>query len=267
MRSLIPFIVVGMPRTGTTLLLGALQSHAEIRALGELMHASPDERKKPAHAIPRQEGGPLFYDGTGDPLVFLQENAFGTGGRPGVRAAGFKLHGVYARRPGDTPLPERLRDQISDLRVVHITRPDYLAALTSWETAIRTGQWVLKSGPRVEIPPFSIDPSLAVAFFDQQRRCDKMFEQVFRRNPYFHLTYDEITTDFEGTANRVFRFLGVLPAEVQPTLKKQATRPPEETISNFRELAIAIGHTRYAYLVRRRRSILPALIKSLRLYR
>jgi hypothetical protein len=260
----IPFIVVGMPRTGTTLLLGALQSHQEIRALGELMHVSPDERRKLAHAIQRRDDAPLSYDGTGDPLAFLQENAFGAQGIPGIRAAGFKLHGVYARRPGDAPLPERLRDRIPNLHVVHIARPDYLAALTSWETAMRTGQWALKAAPRVEIPPFPVDPSTAIDFFDRQRKGDDMFAKVFRRNPYFHLTYDEITGDFGGVANRIFAFLGVSATNVKPTFRKQATRSPRQAISNYDELATAIARTRYAHLVGRRLNVIRSLVGALR---
>ena len=56
-----PFAVIGMPRTGSTLLLASLGTHPAIAIRDEIFHRLRSERAG-NHAIRRAEGSTTFFD-------------------------------------------------------------------------------------------------------------------------------------------------------------------------------------------------------------
>lgn len=62
------FLICGMPRTGSTLLLASCQKHADIEAYGEIFHEVESERKG-RHAIKRPDGQTVYYKGASDDAI------------------------------------------------------------------------------------------------------------------------------------------------------------------------------------------------------
>ena len=115
-----PFVVVGMPRTGSTLLTTGIAQHPEAKCYGELFHPSDYER---AHAHALQVNGEWihFDPNREDAIEFLQNNVF-CERDAATKAVGFKLLGDYVYGPGSEKLLLRMRKELPGLQVVHITR-------------------------------------------------------------------------------------------------------------------------------------------------
>jgi hypothetical protein len=104
-----PFIIAGMPRSGSTLLLTTIQQHPAILAYSELFHAVIGERSG-THAI-RRDGAALYFDAaSADPIDFLKRWVW-TDSNAGYRAIGFKIFAEYVRAKSTDRLLERLRSK------------------------------------------------------------------------------------------------------------------------------------------------------------
>ncbi len=90
-----PFIIVGMPSTGSTFLLTTIQQHPAILAYGELSHPAIGERSR-THAI-RRDGAALVFDAeSADPIDFPKGWVW-TDSNAGYGAIGFKIFAEYVR--------------------------------------------------------------------------------------------------------------------------------------------------------------------------
>jgi LPS sulfotransferase NodH len=241
-----PFMVVGMPRTGSTLLTTGIAQHPEAKCYGELFHPSDYER---AHAHALQVNGEWihFDPNREDAIEFLQNNVF-CERNAATKAVGFKLLGDYVYGPGSEKLLLRMRKELPGLQVVHITRTNYLDVLVSREIARATSQWVIFTGSSEErktVERFSIDEAMARQFFCQMRQMDRFHEQFFGGDHYYKVSYEDLEHQYQATMNGTYRFLGLSPHTLTPRTVKQRTRPAEETVSNLRQLARTFANTAY----------------------
>ena len=242
-----PFVLVGMPRSGSTLLAAGLAEHPAVRVFGELFH--PDhEQRATVHALPADGEESVFFDPErDDAIAFLRRNVFQEREGP-LAAVGFKLFGDHVMGPGSDRLFFRLRDEIPDLRVLHIFRPNYLEMLVSLETALLTEEWVV-FGPDATpaAPPVRVrlDPELAQAFFARIETVDRFLADHFAGPAYHRVVYDDLDVSFGPTMARVFAFLGLPPRDVAPTTVKQRNATLRERIENFDEFAAALWNTRW----------------------
>src|SRR4051812_45946380 len=74
-RRVLPFIIVGMPRTGSTLVVSSLQQHPNLTVHEELFHFTEAERAM-RHAISHRNASIYFDANGGDALGFLKDYVF-----------------------------------------------------------------------------------------------------------------------------------------------------------------------------------------------
>lgn len=241
----LPFVIVGTPRTGSTLLLNGLQQHLEINAYSELMHPN-DRARAIEHAIQRHDLS-MYYSGQGDAIKFLKKQVYE---RPGesAKAVGFKLHADFKQCRGTTHLLPRLKSAVADLRVIHMVRPNYLDALVSWEVALRTNIWSrpIGSGPSERKISVRIEPAAAATAFDRQAKADELLFETFSGPLYRRVLYPDLASNFANEMSVLYEFLKVSPCIASPQIEKQITRPPHEIVENYDELAIAFSGTSFA---------------------
>lgn len=114
-----PFIIVGMPRTGSNLLFTTIHQHQAVSGYAELFHPIIGERAG-GHAI-RRGGAALYFDGTADPIDFLKRWLWTDDAAAGdYGAIGFKIFAEYLRSKSTGRLLERLRAEVPGLHVLHI---------------------------------------------------------------------------------------------------------------------------------------------------
>jgi LPS sulfotransferase NodH len=238
-----PFVIVGMPRTGSTLLLTGLSQHPEIRAYGELMHPMGSERAT-THAIRREDGLSWFRDGA-DPIRFLRDEVYNYDHPREIKTVGFKLFGDNAAEH----IFVRMKDEIPGLRVVHICRPNYLASLLSGKVAWQTKRYVRFAGDKTEEPPtprINLEPDEVARYFDGMRSVDGFLERHFGGPDYIKVNYDALASSFECEIERVYRFLGVSGFEPRPMVEKQLRESPQAILTNYSELASFFSGTAFS---------------------
>lgn len=240
-----PFVVVGMPRTGSTLLLLGLGQHPDVQVYGELFHPMKDARES-AHRIPTADGFIAFDEAKDDGLAFLKEHVF-TPRHKG--AVGFKLFGKHVQCKGAVRLLRRMREEIPGLRVIHIIRPNLLEVLVSERRAVATGKWSLPvgggNGPDMYIPPIKINPQVARAYFDDQESNNAYLRMCFAHGPYITVDYDDLSRYFADEVQKVYDFLGVKRYIAKPSLQKQIIVATRSCVSNYDELADAFRGSKY----------------------
>jgi hypothetical protein len=145
--------------------------------------------------------------------------------------------------------------QIHGLRVLNVTRRNYLRYVLSTLKAERSGVWAIK-GLQGPPPDAKIRVELDYLFY-QLRSCDaenKLIESSFAPYPnYLAAEYNDIFNTGSGALSPAFldklsNWLAVPNSYPSPSeYRKQSSLPLAQTIENFEEVAAALRGTEFAY--------------------
>jgi LPS sulfotransferase NodH len=253
------FVLLGHPRSGSTLLTVTLQSHPDIRMFGELFHAEAQNRLiayawgvecRPSQAIFPERTRGWVYTEHQEGERFLDELVFADSSEDRPHAIGFKFFYDHARSGRARSAWDYLRRH-DEVRVVHLVRENLLDCLLSTRTAEHTGVWEVEADAPVpaEAPTFTIPPAECEAYFDRitglrSRAVAELFSSERR---VLDLEYDrDILRNFDRTLGRIQEFLGVPPRPLPQRLKKQARGPARARIENYEELSRHFERTPFA---------------------
>ena len=224
-RSAVRFIVLFLGRTGSTMLIEALDSHSRITARGEAF--KNNQKKGPVRQVSRIRG----YFGS------PEQN---------MDALGFK---VKYRAIGD-------RDAVADLlrefdaRVIHLQRRNQVKHVVSSLNALRlfdtTSDWNLYSRED-RLGPFEID---AVDFAKRLEGLELARELLAAYIaeldlPTLCVAYEDLLTSRESTFGKVFDFLGVSLEPVESAALKNTPDDLRLVVENFLELRDRYRGTEY----------------------
>jgi LPS sulfotransferase NodH len=268
------FIVLGEGRTGSNLLVQALNGHPAVRCFGEVFnwtHARID------YGVEGYELRSLDDLGrrAKDPVGLLRERVWGEA-PPGARALGFKLHYGHAYAyPG---LEEALTSDTA-LRVVHLRRENLLRLLISMKRAEATGVWKEDAGApqrqrrdpralfalvrhpastlarlrnarrRKEAEAAGPPPLLRLTrdecsdFFIRHELQAQRYDEMFAAHPVLHLTYEQMLADRAAAFAEAERFLGVEVTPLKVSLRRQNAQPLRESLADYDELRRAFAGT------------------------
>jgi Sulfotransferase family len=264
-QAYVRFLIVGDARTGSTLLVDALQSSPSIICFAELFNVGVD-------FVPFGVDGYDNFDQRErelrdrDPEAFLANRIFSE--HPDhVRAVGFKLlYGQALHNPG--LMESLLADR--DLRVVHLNRRNLLRLLVSRKIALTTGVFVerkravidrarLRNIGRHPLQALGRLPRVA-SRFAKKRQVEiagkavpisaQELEQfalehairfetnaeAFRNHAVLDLDYEDILTDRDAVFARAQEFLGVEPVPLDPSLRRQNPEPLRDLVANYDDL-------------------------------
>lgn len=245
-RRVIRFIVLSTARTGSNLLALLLDSVPGVSCLGEIAKedaSALEGFKAPARRAGRPESEIELLQRR-DPKEFLHVVL----SLPGYQACGFKLF-YYHRLNDDTfwaALP-------ADLRIVHLTRDDELAALVSLRYAEQTGEWSSSNADRLnDSNDIRIPIEEAESYFREIATTRRRALHRLRGRPRMTLRYEQLASTPLAAANRTLKFLDQPPVEWVPEpIRRQSARPIAEKVSNFQELAQHFAGTPWGrYFVR-----------------
>ncbi|MEV6305552.1 Stf0 family sulfotransferase [Actinoplanes sp. NPDC051861] len=234
------YLVCATPRTGSSLLLGLLDSTG-VGGHPQSYFRSPDEE-----SWARRWGLREGYDyrefvaaarvaGTTPNGIFGAKVMWGT-------------HAELLTRLGPGDDLALLREVFGDVRFVHVFREDVLAQAVSWARAEQTGRWYL--GGRGEIsggpagdqgePVFDAERiSELIATIEEHNEGWNSFFAKNRINPV-SVRYEDLDADMTATTERVLSFLGV-EAESPLTAfhQRQADRLNSDWIQRYQAASIA----------------------------
>ena len=272
--AVLPFIVLGDARTGSNMLVDALNSHPRIVCFREVMNfvqefvdygvAGYDQQDRADFALRKD-----------DPARFLRERIFG-GHAAETAAAGFKLHyyHIWGFDPQYEGLFERVLEPLvgdNELRVVHLQRRNQLRSLVSLRLAQATGVWIegqpggqraplarsatqrlldrvrgaaSASGKRPLASPTSIaiTPEDCLSHFERLASEITRFDGLFAGHEMLTVFYEDLVAS-QRSLDDVQRFLGVPPRPLTVALRRQNPHPLPELIANFDELRAAFANS------------------------
>jgi hypothetical protein len=256
------FIIIGDARTGSSMLVQALNSSPNIVCFREVFNGRLDfvdfsvdgyDNFSSRDIASRKE----------DPVRFLSERVFRRQPEQ-VRAVGFKF--LYAHH---WDFPGLLDELVADerIKVVHLRRRNALRMLVSLKLAQETGVWVeperkvtqanllkalrhpLKAAGRArrnlrhpEQPRnqarrrVTVSPNELFEYSVKSHLTAKKFDELFAKHEALPVFYEDLLA-VGGTAfAEVQSFLGVEPAPVEITLRRQNPEPLAQLVENYDEL-------------------------------
>jgi len=262
------FIVIGNPRSGTTLMVELLSSHNKIESFGEMFNLQELDESALACVLK-------------DSVAYLEEKIFHSNYSDDIQAVGFKvlygelgkenfcledpsdLRGVSAKikkkrtrfyrrvnkSHGIASIEQNLErsaaylTQDKSLKVIHIKRKNKLSVLLSSVRALRSGEWrLVKSKEAV-----CLDPEECLRHFKTVKRNEEKFDALFAGHPIKEIVYEEMVQDNEKQLREVQEFLKV---ETQGGLvsdvRKQNNLSLEDSIVNFEELKEEFRDTKWS---------------------
>jgi LPS sulfotransferase NodH len=236
------FVVLGLHRTGSNLLISALDAHKEVAVSGELFQERESSRKFSGATA----GGVYYRDGT-DGAAFINQHVFHDRYDPTIVAAGFKLFYSHATLgPASSVWPRLIQDE--RMRIIRMQRQNLLDMYLSNEVAIRTHEWWIspKQKPTV-MPAFPLEAPRLHRFFEWATEGEAWADQVFRNHRSLVIQYErDILHAYDACISAVQSFLGLNRQVIPPRIRKQSVRSSSEQISNYHELKRSFQNSPYA---------------------
>lgn len=248
------FIIFGGARTGSNLLVSALNSSPEIICFRELFRFMDDSIDFGVNGYDDDDAADLELRNR-DFSAFLGQRIFVE--TRGVNAVGFKVHDSHFY--GFAGLKEWLVQQ-RDIRILHLRRRNLLRMLVSTEIAKATGEWIdpvppgllqsirhparsmtrlLRRKPGERKPrrgPLSLSPQEYRDFFLKTEIISKQYDELFSEHHVRTIYYEDLIADLRGTLDSVQEFLGASPRQLKVGTKRQNLEPLETLLSNYAEL-------------------------------
>jgi LPS sulfotransferase NodH len=236
-----PFIILGRPRTGSTLLQALLNSHSHLRVFGELfaLYNLPGWGIEPALKSPDTIA--LIQS---DPVKFLEQYLFNSLPRrliaspfkPHLRAVGFKLFYDQAHEAPWQVVWSWAKDR-KDLKIIHIKRRNILKSHLSQRRAQVSRSWISTSvGEPAPSLRLYLDYEECLHAFNYTREQETLCDSTFCGHPKIDVIYENLSSDWKEEVDRVQEFLKVPRESLKLGTLKQANLPAKVEIANYLEL-------------------------------
>lgn len=190
--SSLPIFVLGMPRSGTTLVEQIIAAHPQVHGAGEL-----NEFGKVATAIKRATGQPLPYP---EVAAMLGPEQIAAVGRTYVQ----QLRRYH-------PTAERITDKMPSnyyyAGLIHLALPQAKIVHTI-RNPLDTGISCLSKLFTGDLN-YAYDQAEFARYYRQYHRLMAHWRQVLPPGSFLDVVYEEVVADTEGQARRILEFLGL----------------------------------------------------------
>lgn len=225
------FAILCVGRVGSEHLVSLLDSHSDITCLGELF--APAWGAGQARATTRV---PRFFEsGHDDPWAYWREVTAGMG----ERVIGLKLpHSSVEAHP-------RAAELIAapEVDLIRLRRANRVAQYVSVVLALESGVWQSTDGSYGG-RQVRIDPERCIEAIEGVAQQEESLDRLAAGHRVVELDYEALVLD-DGLTE-VQHFLGVAPEPLTSPYERLRTRPLEDVIENYGELAAALASTRFA---------------------
>jgi LPS sulfotransferase NodH len=227
------FVIVGIARTGSTMLVSQLNSHSQALSFGEIFR-SPDSIGWDFGPFRSYQNRKLLTLYSSDPIAFLEKHVFRRW-PSNYKAVGFKLFYYHAR----TSLQRSVWDYLVDrpeIRILHIKRRNMLGQYVSLQLAHKTDFWS-STHPATQHPPcIQLDIAACQNHFAWVHRLEEECETLFKNHNIRNVYYEDLARDSTEEIESVQKFLGLRYEMLSAQTVRQQTRPLSQVIANYAEL-------------------------------
>ncbi len=236
------FVIVGIARTGSTLLVNLLNAHSQVLAFGEIFR-SPDRIgwDTPPFNTARSPKALALY--RTDPLAFLEQSVFRRWPKA-YGAVGFKLFYYHARQPPHSLVWDYLAAD-PRMRILHIKRRNTLKQYYSLQLAHKTDVWVSTGARTRDPPPLRLDVEACRAHFASVRRMEGECDTFFKARQTKDIYYEDLAASCDREMEGVQEFLELRRERVSARIVRQRTTSLSQAIANYGELKNAFACTQW----------------------
>ncbi len=230
------FVIMGLPRSGTTYLMTLLNAHPQVYCSGEQFNP---------HAIVEVNGKDNALDAVwardADPVGFM-DTFFVRHAVHDVQQVGFKFMIGHNIR-----VLQRLAED-TDLSLIYVHRESKLAQVSSWIKAAKTKRWAQSQADEHVARKIDARPRQISQHWHEYATFDHLFAPWFAGLAHHKLQLEYREMFAPGFVARICDFLGIAPdPEMQSPLVKQSSNSildrfenPEKIERYFRDLGF--GH-------------------------
>lgn len=237
------FVVVGIARTGSTLLVNLLNAHTRVLAFGELFR-SPEAIGWDTAPFNTSRSTKLLALYRADPVAFIEACIFRRWPRD-WGAVGFKLFYYHARQLPYSHVWDYLAAN-RDIRILHIKRRNILKQYYSLEQAHKTNVWAGSKTGADEQPPLRLEIDACRQHFARVRSLEDDCTQFFNAHEIKDVYYEDLAAEMGREMRDVQDFLGLDHERLSVKMVRQRRRPLSDAIVNYAELKSAFGGTPWA---------------------
>lgn len=217
------YLILGCPRTGSTLLSWAMASHPQLNGTGELFdHAyyAHDPVARATLKLPWQADFPKLPD-LSHYLTYYTS-----------KLNGFKL--LYGQLDKFPYIWQVLLSAWPDLQVIHLER-DLADCVVSYYMAYTRGLWNSDHSSPNQPPKVAIPLEVANSYILNYHHRKSEYQQKLSGLRHITINYDTMTNSWNETCSRIEQFLKIeeisLPQQVRKILPKA-----EKFVINYQQL-------------------------------
>ena len=129
---------------------------------------------------------------------------------------------------------------MEDLYVISLSRENLLRRHLS----VKLQQ--IKNLDKANLEPIAFDYDELLDDFQKQRKVIDQFNHRFRNHPVFHVTYEQLCSEYEETATKLQEFLGVPIVPIKPGTGRRNNPPISDFVTNYDELKEKFAGTEWA---------------------
>ena len=236
-ESLIKFLIISAPRSGSNLLCGLLNSHPQIVCFHELFH------RKAIYYGPKNNNQYDFGTTAArdrDPVQFLSRIYSSA---HGYKAVGFKMFNGH----NNSILSALVKNK--NIKKIILHRKAALHAFSSLEIARITGKYQSvgeKGAAHHKKIKIHVDFQLFKAYVEKNERFYDWIKELIGDQPYYEIDY----VDIVKVSNRYKKIIPFIGVEDSSSLKaihqRQNPEKLKDKIDNFDEICGVLSGTKYA---------------------
>lgn len=236
----VKFIILGAPRTGSTLLVRTLNSLPGICCHGELLQVpvvrgyedgfKPEEASK---SVRDARATRLLEERNSDPVGFIQKSLSTDNAATGFKA----LYQAFLDPHWRDVVEALLADP--DIQFIHLRRHNSLKRYISERILEEGGPIHSAAGGRAEVQvTVTIDIADFLQRSAQMEEEDRAIEALLSGRKIYPLSYEQLADDTSAAVAATCQFLGldVTPSDIVPALKKVGAADLRDTVANYDEL-------------------------------
>lgn len=216
------FVIITRSRTGSTLIDHSLRGHPHVISDGEILNWK-----------------------LGRNINWIISNIYSLKPKK-IKAVGFKIFYYHPQDDDSGEVWEILRS-IDNLKVIHLKRKNKFATYLSRAIAGQTKVWSTsknnnKQGP---VKKITLDPKEIKSDFKRIEKFEKQFDEMFSKNDFLEVYYEELLHDFLPTIEKIQKFIEVPFHSVKSSLRKQGSKNLAEKVENYQELIDYFADTQW----------------------
>ena len=215
-KSYSKFVIISHARSGSNLLLNALNSHPNIIAEHEIFAAH------------NRNIGENFQPTLDNLFKERLESA---------KAVGCKIFYYHLNEDEWRQISE-----IPELKVIHLKRENSLSMIVSMKVAFKTDQWgITNESERIDASEKQVylDYDFLRERFEQMELWKNNTQKLFKKAQTKNVFYKDLVKQYEQTVKDLFEFLNVTDIAIETSKikhKKQNPEPLNQLIQNYDEL-------------------------------